>query len=401
MKKTWILIAVIAVVLFCIVRSCPSPSRGDNKITATLRNASIQEEVSASSPEAEIYIDGSVSMKPYFNAPHPDDLVNTISEIKNLNSDGTSIFFQGNPKPYVGMIANIITNLRQQPHLPESPFYDFFREQACKIDTTNILIYLVTDGIISETSDGGRKNANLNMRLRLKQLQGMIRDALKGHANLAGAIIRYSGKYQGDYWNRENKRVTSARCALLKNEITRPYYVIALGKKEDIRWLQSQPDENLNNPEEKLFMGVHDLAGHQKANFDKEKPEIVDMDADVMLILELPECLKNIEGKDVKVIHEGKDLSIEVTKEGGNKLQAIIKPKIDLKSDNEGCITVSFVMKNKLRGEWLSTWSNDDDMDGPDEISTYGLSTLVHGMFEGLEDEGKEYLKCDFEYKLQ
>lgn len=398
MKKT-IIIAVAAIALLFIILKIIDPPEvknvwEDNKVIASFPAGVISEPEGKTPSEVKIYIDASGSMKPYFRA-EGNDMVNTISKIVNLHGDKQKIYFLGNDeKPYGGLVKDILGDVDKQPNDVATTFHKFFYDAAHRIDTTNVLIYMVTDGIMS-IGNGNTSDA-------LVQLMGKIENSLKGHKNLAGAIMRYKGQYKGDYWNSQNTRLTAKTCPILAKEIQRPFYVIALGHKDAIIWLKQQPIEKLNNPEKRLFMGIHDLAGHAKARLDKgDSTKIEDMHQAVTLVLDLPPCLANIDTSGIQVLNDGKPLSVSVKNEGG-KLAANIEPSINLKLKHEldGRTVVTLVANNKIPSKWTQAWNTDDDLKGPDTTTTYGLRYLVEGMFNGLEGESP-LLKTEFIYKLQ
>lgn len=396
MNRKTILIAIVVVISAIIaykILSKPSTEKGvwvDNKISASYQNGAINEPIGEMPSEAEIFIDASGSMKPYFKA-NGTNMINTISEIVNLNQNGSQIYFLDNPQPYRGLVKNIITDVNNQPNASYTTFHDYFNRAACKIDTVNTLIYLVTDGIMSV--DNG------DMSQAMVELRGRITNALKNHDSLAGAIFRYVGEYKGDYWNSKNQHLTPRECPKLKEQIQRPYYVIALGRKEAIRWLQSVPVNNLNNPEE-YFMGIHDYKGHANTTLAYgDSAKIQDMNSNVSLILELPPCLKDIDVSKVQIMNGINVLPQTVTKED-MRLTATIPPTQSLRPEKDGRIKISFIAKNEIPDSWTNTWNTDNDIAGPDESTTFGLKYLVTGMFNGLEGN-QEMLKADFIYNRQ
>lgn len=399
MRKNIIIGIVVIVAIFAaykLLSGGADPSSKDmwvdNKVSASFQEGVISETKSDCPRLAEIFIDASGSMKPYFRA-NDKDMINTLSEIKNLNVDGTEIYFIGNDKPYNGLVKDIIGAVENQPNSAETTFHDFFAKAACRIDTVsrNELIYFVTDGIMSV--------GNGDMSKALTELKGKITHSLSGHENLAAAIFRYEGGYKGNYWNSSNQEITSKECPLLKEEITRPYYVIALGRKEAIRWLHSLPLSKLNNPKS-LYLGIHDMQGHKKATLAYgDSAAIQDMNKDVKLVLELPECLRYIDANQVKVYNAGNDLNISVAKDG-TTLSALITPTTSLRPESDGRIKISFISKNEIPSEWISTWSTEEDLKGPDESSTYGLKYLIEGMYNAL-DVSENILETDFIYRRQ
>ena len=400
MKKRIIIALAVIVAIFCAVGGfdgCGCKKKGttwkDNMVSASYKT--ISEPVDSMPGTATIYLDASGSMKPYFSKGA--NLITTVSEIQNLNTAGTQIFFLDNAKPYKGLVMNIIGDVSKQPNLSATSFHEFFKDAACRIDTVNTLVYLVTDGIMSVGSAGDTKDA-------LAELRGKIENALKGHTDLAAAIFRYEGEFKGNYWNSRNVCLTPATCPLLKNEIKRPYYVIALGKKGAMRWLQTQTAK-LNAPQGTFFMGVHDLTGHGKAVLAQgDDAKLESMGKEVTLILDLSECMNGVDAAKVKVMHKGAALPVTVTKEeaaGGNpRLIAVIPTNVPTTPAGDGKVKVTFLVPNEVPAEWTGTWNAEDDTNGPDEKTTFGLATLVTGMFNALEGADVPFLQADFIYKL-
>ncbi len=400
MKKR-IIIALAVVVAAIVIYNIIEPLKNDpevwekNMVSASYKDdpMPISEPVDSMPGTATIYLDASGSMKPYFYKGA--NLITTVSEIQNLNRDSTQIFFLDNNKPYKGLVMNIIGDVSKQPNQSATSFHEFFRSAACRIDSVNTLVYLVTDGIMSVGSRGDTKNA-------LAELRGKIEHALKGHTDLAAAIFRYEGEFKGNYWNSRNVCLTPAQCPLLRGEIKRPYYVIALGKKGAMRWLQTA---KLNNPQGTFFMGVHDLTGHGKAVLSKgDSARLEKMGQDVTLILDLPECMNGVDAAKVKVMNHGAALPVTVKKEetsGGNRLVAVIPVTVPTTPEGDGRVKITFLVPNEVPAEWTGAWNAEDDTDGPDEKTTFGLATLVTGMFNALEGGDVPFLKADFIYRLK
>ena len=397
MSKRTILIAIVSVIavyaIYKLITGSPNGQKDlwvDNKVSASYQKDAIKEPIGEMPSGAEIYIDASGSMKPYFRA-NGTSMINTISEIVNLNPDGTKIFFLDNKKQYTGLVKDIITDVNNQPNESVTTFHDFFKRAACRIDTVNTLIYLVTDGIMS-VDKGETSQA-------LVQLRGKITNALSGHEKLAGAIFRYIGEYKGNYWNSINQKLTPKECPLLKEQIERPYFVIVLGQKEVIRKLQTVPVSQLNNPQT-YFMGVHDYKGHGASTLALgDSVKLQDMNSAVSLILDLPPCLANIEPSKVKVMDGNNELPINLTKDG-KRLVANIPPEKLPRPDNNGIIKVTFLSKKEIPSDWTSGRNTDDHKKGPDEMRTYHLKYLILGMFNGLEGD-HDMLRAEFKFKLQ
>ena len=358
----------------------------DNRISASFETSTINETVGEMPATAELHIDVSGSMKPYFRAEGAG-MINTLSEIVNLNESGTSIYFLDNKKKYTGLVRDILGDINKQPNSSNTLFHDFFESAACKIDTTNTIIYLVTDGIMSI------HDTSKDMSDALVELRGKIENSLKNHSNLAGAVFRYVGGYKGTYWNSKSNGIT------LKEQIDRPYYIIALGNKETMRWLETIPVSKLNNPD-RLFMGIHDLDGHKKATLALgENAKIQNLSDSVTLILDLPECLHNVDVTKAELTNNGRRLSVGVIKEE-SRLKAVIPTTIPLRPESDGRIKIELSIPNIVPNRWISEWNCDNDIAGPDSTSTFGLGALVTGMFNGLEKDS-DFLSVVFTYKRQ
>ena len=386
-----VLIAIVSIVALVIYNKCvtppPQPATWyDNKIIASYKSDAIDEKIGSMPEKAELYIDASGSMKPYFIADGTS-MINTLSEIINLNAEGTDVYFLDNPKPYQGMVRDILLDVRKQPNNSNTLFHEFFSNAACKLDTVNTIIYLVTDGIMS-IHDTSR-----DMSTALVELRGKITNSLKEHSDLAVAIFRYVGGFKGNYWNSKSKDIK------LKEQIDRPYYIIALSRKETMRCLQSVPNDKLNNPEGRLFMGLHDFAGHSNVVFlHGDSGVLEDNMKDVQLTLELPSCLKDIDVADVQIANNGKRIDVKVEK-AGNNLIATIPTSIPLKHEKDK-IRVRLSVPNKIPNIWIDEWNCDDDINGPDSYTTYGLAALITGIFNGLE-RNNDLLTLDYIYKIQ
>lgn len=79
---------------------------------------------------------------------------------------------------------------------------------------------------------------------------------------------------------------------------------------------------------------------------------------------------------------------------------AVIPPTTPLRPDSDGRIKINLSIKNQIPTKWVLDWNCDNDINGPDAITTYGLETLVKGMFNGLEND-TILLSVDFIYKRQ
>ena len=66
------------------------------------------------------------------------------------------------------------------------------------------------------------------------------------------------------------------------------------------------------------------------------------------------------------------------------KLTATLDKSIAVPGGN---VEVSIGVPNEIPTKWTKTWNCDDDLKGPDETTTFGLSSLVKGMYKALESD--------------
>ena len=390
-KKILIYGALIVVAIWLLIRlfNIPEPEKtwSGNKVCAIFKD-SIKEAKAEEPSEAEIYIDASYSIKPYFAADN-STATTTVSEFKNIHDGKALVYFIGNSTPYRGLVANIM--MRDPFNGKTSTFHDFFKDAACKIDTTDVIVYLVTDGIMSI----GR---NADTSKALAELRGKITASLKGHKDLAGAIFRYTGGYKGPYFNCFDHKKP------LTQEMNRPYYIIALGKTKHITWLQSKTAD-LNCPTGSLFMGLHNLDEHKKAVLTEgDICPIQYTDNDVVLTLDLPECLKNIDISKARprlTQSNGDTIKAEFVKIGST-LQATINHNDEqvIDCDSYGKVRINLSIPNVCPTSWTGDWNCDKDEQGPDSTTTFGLKYLVNGIFNAFEKDSV-LLSVDYSYTRQ
>lgn len=382
MKK--IILVVLGILVICgVYVACRKiPPKTHNTIAAQYENV-INEAAPQKPAEAEIYIDASGSMKPYFS---DEEIINAVSRIEGLMTNHTKVYFLANPpKLYNGLIDQILGQVSKQPSLCATTFHDFFKKQGARADTTNTIVYLVTDGIMSIGNQGDTKKALIGLENRIKA-------SLEGHKNLAAAVFRYSGNYNGQYYNQNN--------VPLKINQERPFYIIAVGQRPCIEWLKDQKPDDLYNPKGKLFLGLHDLDGHKESTV---VPNIAGNKIDplkvVNLTLDLPECLYDMHEttlKKAKVTNNGQSLNIPLTRQGNSIFLTIPSLFPGFSADSMGKYHTEIILPNEVPVEWQN-WSVESDIEGPDDNTTFGLIYLINGMFKALETNNN-LLEVKFDY---
>ncbi len=385
MKKNVFLAALLAAAAcglwMCGHKSSDRTTVG-NSLGAKFSPSSIYENVDAPD-SALIFIDASISMKPYFTPKVTKDIVQMFQGLKGEHN--TSIYFLGNTTKHTGYVTDILNYASKQADKQTTTFDSFFRTEGQLADTSSNLVFLVTDGIMSI---GPTKNTEE----ALIQLGNRIKYALQGKKNLAAAIFRYKAPFKGTYTNQLDKGMYI--------DTIRPFYVIALGQKQYMRWLKDQAEKKkLANPEGALYIGLHDLKGHAKATQTDSLPKINPLET-VMLTVDLPPCLHGLTQEQLDgavVTNNGKRLNIPVTRKDDALHIDIPYNTIDFSPDGAMYTTV-ITIPNTIPGDWTSTWHTQSDLAGPDSVTTFGLKYLVTPMFEALEGD-EDLLKVTFKYR--
>lgn len=391
MKRKLVLVAIVLVV-GVVVYNMFKTSEVEKEWVGNNVRASIIGDTACkkNTPPANsmVYIDVTGSMVPYFGS----GMVNVVSAIKNLNFTSTDIFFLRSDKPQQGLVVDIIERARTNSDLnlrKMTTFHQFFRNASDSIIANpGRMVYLVTDGIMSL----GRKD--IDMSDVLNEMEGEIAESFKNNGNsIACAVLRYIGDFDGGYCN--CKEVTKGYKGL------RPYYIIALGNKEQVRWLELKSDAELGTPEAKLFINTHDYSGHKNSKLDLgDSVRIQNMNDPVHLLFELPDCLKDIDVSSIKFYNAGTQLDKQVKVENG-RIMMDLSPKDYLVRDAGSTkVTVEMVVYDKVPEKWFNEWNCTDDTEGPDSISTFGLKTLINAIHNGL-CPSDELLKVKFSYLLQ
>ena len=393
-KKLFVVIAAVVALAYFL---WPKPTYEvwpENKLSASYPNGAINE--SALEPIHQlVYIDVTGSMTPYFIKDKRTSVVNALSAVLTLISrDSTHVRFLGGNEVHPGFGNDILQKAYDKKNIKDDKenllkvtnFDKMFKMAIDSVSKTpETIVYLVTDGIQSLNK---RDNS---MADYLNELRGSIKSSLSNASNVACGIYRYMGDFNGTFIN-------CREVSMDNQHLQRPFYIIAFGEKSRIRWLANLSDEKLGFPQGKLFIATHDFVGHKNAVLSK--PETTHLEKpgeDVTLILNLPPCMENeinlelcqITGvANPSIVRKGK------TKEG---LEIYLPAACGIHSDPSGFVNIGVSMPNNIQGEWLSTWSTNDDTLGPDSISTFGLSSLVKGIVEGLQPD-PVYFQTTFRY---
>lgn len=407
MKKK-ILIGAVALivnlVLLSNLTSCTSKNKydvnnewEDNTVTAWFSKV---DEKSKAPDSSRIYLEVSYSMKGYY-VGDKTKMTNVVTDIKNLDSKNTKLFFWGNEIEKQGHVHDVIKSAaKSETGENTSTFHDKFANMIETVKSTKGLTYLVTDGIMSLGKPGK------NMESYIKELKGKISSVFKDKDDIAVAIYRHIGDFDGEYTNcMEQSKIYT---------MERPFYVIAIGKKANIRWLQQQ---NLN-AENSLFIGTHDYDGH----LDSARLERVDSNNKerilplynqedntkdfVVFSLKMTESLKGIKSESIKLLTKGEEIpatnvTIDVESDRIKATLNDYKYQVEDKSENGEqykSVTMIGLVNTTKYAKWDSDYNCDSDIQGPDSTTTFGLKSLIKGIKEGLEPNDTLF-KANFKYK--
>ena len=399
-KKLLIVFAVV--VLAVIVKKCvipPPPSVPvwpDNKISASYPNGVINE-VASEPIHQLVYIDVTGSMTPYYEKNKRTNVVNAMSAMLTLvPRDSTRVRFLGSSEVYMGFANDIlqeaysVKDIRNETLrrslLSVTNFDKMFRMAVDSVkNVPGTIVYLLTDGIQSLSKK------NYSMAVYLNELRGSIKSSFSQAEDVACVMYRYSGDFNGTFINCCEEKVYN-------QHLQRPFYIIAFGNKSQIRWLSNQGDDKLGNPVGKLYVGTHDFEGHKKAVLSRpDSTHLEKPGEDVTLILNLPICMVNeLNPNDCQVTGVSNPSAVKKGKTAEG-LEICLPSDCGIHSDPSGFVSIGVSMPNKIVGEWLTTWSTNDDTLGPDSVSTFGLSSLVMGIVDGLQPDSV-YFQTTFRY---
>ena len=410
MNKRNILIGIVviaAIVLLCkLLSDCVRiETLPDNTVHAIIADFNEEESMPQ---KADIYIDASASMKGYFISDTPDfpgQMANLAAMFRNKD-----VFFVDDPQPHTGMLTDIVSNLRKQPNRSVSNFDVLLSGMRDKVEDGKVVL-LVTDGIMSV----GRTTPKA-----LKELGYVVRDSLRDFEG-AVAFFKFESEFKSNmryYSSASDERSRRVCYYTMKDEpievnvADRPYYVIAMGTKENIRALR----HNKLGAKNEIYFGIHDHDGHTTNTQSEDADSKLEVLNDpVVLNATLPKCLVSL-GKEYfdqntevylngvrvpssaygnRIIDEAGDINVIINQDvqkGGQPLVA---------NPLTGYVEFTVKVRNEIPDSWKALNSDDDSkiaIDSLEQWKTYGLLTLLNGIKEALDAE--DYLmELQFKFK--
>lgn len=396
-KKLLVVIAAVVVLVWVFWPDNPSGEVWtNNKLSASYPKGVIDE--TSSEPTRQLmYVDVTGSMTPYYVKDKRASVVNAMSAMLTLVSrESTRVRFLGGNEVYSGFANDILqeafcvkdikNETLRRSLLSVTNFDKMFKMAVDSVNNlSGTIVYLLTDGIQS------LNKKDYSMAVYLNELRGSIKSSLNQAKDIACVVYRYSGDFNGTFINCREEKVVN-------RHMQRPFYIIAFGNKSQIRWLAEQSDEKLGNPEGKLYIGTHDFEGHKRAVLSRpENTHLEKPGEDVTLILNLPPCMENELNPYLCQITGVANPSIVRKAKSAQGLEICLPAACGIHSDPTGFVNIGVSMTNNIGGEWLSSWNTDDDTLGPDDASTFGLSSLIRGIVDGLQPDSV-YFQTTFRF---
>lgn len=383
MKKI-ILIAIVPclIVLSVMMTGCESDNKGGGEGPANPPEENKAVESIETPAGILVYVDNSGSMSGYADGQNKE-FINAVSDMKSLLPGKGNAYYWGHDKDPIGDIGTELAKHNFSDG--DTPFPSIFAKMARKAKSSNSLTFFITDGIIG-VQDASRLQESLGA------IKNQIRDSLLKTPEMAIAVYRLHSAFTGYYYTHLNTpiKLTASR---------RPFFVIAIGKKSQVRWLAQTIDENGDlktyHDAAHLTFGIHEheknLAFSNKNQFEQKDGKLklknkggssFNLDAD------LPDCLFDDLGAEyiknnLQLVWNGKTnkaISFE-----------LIDHSLRIKSEQLRDITdVDFSIKIKLEklipSQW-STWNSNEDSsiatNTAEQDRTFALESLLKGILEG------------------
>lgn len=343
-----------------------------------------QAETTTKPEQVNVVIDKSASMMGYFNAGSMGPLLKTIPEIVHFGDrDGTVRFFGGQ------ILENYASSLKNAK--------DFNKDTDMKSIIENVLkeagkmpVAFITDGIVS--SKGGIDD--------IPQMMEEIKNLLEKNDSVASVIYRIESPYKGQYWIEKSRLNPPYHSKSISVE-ARPFYVILMGPKENIRYF------NMNCPIEEsyesLSFNIHD--NHENLEMYSSDLTVFSDEGDngyvkkdtresYELGFAFPSCLryriKKLGPDNASLVLNGDTLKRwDVTVKSGTDNNAILTipnkgPHDSQPFDEAAGLADSCLLELRFDTPYISQWyvyHSDDDSkiatNNDEQSKTFGLKHLI------------------------
>lgn len=357
----------------------------------------LEEAVSESQPETvKVYIDASGSMRDYFGKIDIQNISDALTSLQQVAKDMNTEYYVWGVPPTVIKPNDLVEKLIGKDLKGKSTMFDKILGPMAEASGSDSLTVLITDGIISSAWADTHKSEKFTDYSK-GILTNNIQKVLSENKGKAISIYRIIGNFKGNYCDKANKGVPY--------EGERPFFVIALGNPDVVRYFDNQVRKN----------NVHEVYTKAEAIHIGTAPEmtirIEPTDADNMaeaesfsrqdgttnynytgimpfrVSAELPKWV--IENYGVQTIKAMSEITINDKKTNikptidGNILYFDIPQSITEKnSDNGTQYTITYRMSDPSAKAW-DKYSTDDDTQ-PDSVTTYLLKDFIGAMRKGL-----------------
>ena len=393
MKFSYLFVVLTCLTLLYSCDGCnnnkPPKEKGGNDTTTIGKSQVFEEKVEPCS--VLVYVDNSSSMSGYAEGENKP-FIDAISDMMSLIPNKGKASYWAVKNSEINDIANDLASHNFND--TETPFSSIFADLARQSLDDDVLTFFVTDGIIGVSQATYLKQS-------LGAIKNQIRDSLLKYPGISLVCFRMVSGYNNInkyYYTNTNKPVR------LKDVSSRPFYIIAVGKKSHTRWMldKMKTESSLENYKnaDYLAFGTHDL--HEKMLFsDSKNFERIKKDGtlrlrkgkkDFCLQGDIPECVLS----DVGVEYVLQHISLELN----GKIDTILKPSIVNNTLKLNCSdtrtiyspqnNIQVKLKKVIPQKW-NNWSSEDDSnienDMMEQTKTFALAYLLQGIYEGTGDD--------------
>jgi len=362
-----------------------------------------------------LYMDNTSSMKGYIKPAdanvNTEKFAKTLIALENNYDDQSVSCFYVDSRNYKSVTPAELNELISSRNLPMGDAY-LFDELVGKIvdetlaDTAHTrLNFFITDAIPSGTNAQIKDNPKYNIE-RKALLEKNIRDCMKRlrGKNYGVSIFRFEAPFDGKYPDYANKPRT------LRN-VERPYYIIAIGDKDELLNLRERiSDKAIRDFEpEHAFHAITDVSAFKPSVKYNTRPLKAENDKNgvaqysfekkgdnetVKIDLPLSALPEYIRDEDVlfdalEITYQGKDFKPEQSEFGKEKASF----PLTLMSHNNNEVSVR---ARNIYPDWIEDSTSADDSgienDSDQQEKTFNFDVVVNGMVTGLFDRNGEYL---------
>ena len=277
-----IFLLFIAVAFVGVWYSCNSgnntPQKEDTTInkdstqvdTTQTSEVQLQNETQPAQPTSAVFIfDSSVSMKGYLDCYNDSRFRGVTTYFINQSKNEPSIYLYGKTEGNLITKSNFDSklNTRNISWSDESNLKDMIGSMVKHIEHGEDISLLLTDGILSGSNAEIRNSPNRSYNIISREsMEHELTNLLENEqGKLCALIVRYMAKFNGKYscFNNDSKTL---------NNQERPFYIIALGKWEYIKYLEQELNDLTNNaPQPEDIVMIGDARSYEKIKLSAAK----------------------------------------------------------------------------------------------------------------------------------